>query len=187
MPISSRTVEWRPSAPMSRSNGPDRLAVDGRARLSAPCSREPGDLRVEAKGHTLRDGGRVEDAGQIRPIHPQRSRIVGASGLRFGQGHDDRSAGTRRPDDKTLGRIPLLEHLVPDAELVQGSQGVALQRDTRTQRSQFRLLLEDMHIDAELGQLYRCRHCGDATAGDRHLLHRSHCGLPSLRSSSISR
>ena len=115
MPISSRTFEWSPSAPISRSKSPTGSPFTT-SSTSVP-SIETGELRVEAKGHTLRDGGLVEDAGQIRPIHPQRSRIVRASGLRFGQGHDDRSARPRRPDDKTLGRIPLLEHLGPDAEL----------------------------------------------------------------------
>ena len=59
-------------------------------------------------------------------------------------------SGARRP--RVLKRVALGLHLVPDAELAEDPQGVALQGDSRPEGLRGVGLLQDFHLDSGVGQ-----------------------------------
>ena len=99
---------------------------------------------------------------------------VGASGICAMTGAS--GPGARRPSH--VEGVAGLLHLLPDAEPVEHAQGVALQRDAGAEGGEVGLHLEDVDLDAALGEQDGGGGAGDAGADDRDTGDCGHQGDP---------
>ena len=174
IPTSSRTFELSPSAPTSRSYTPTDSSFTKTSTPASVCSRPV----TFAPNRTVRAGllgVGEQDAREIGARHAHRGRVVGAARLDVGQLRDDRSAGARGAQVRAPGRrSPASRIVVPRAERVEDPQGVALQRDPRAECAELGLRLEDVDLDAGLGELDRGGERGHSASGDGDLVDCGH-------------
>ena len=97
---------------------------------------------------------------------PADRRVLGAAGLRVRDLRDHRRVGAGRAQAGHVEGVAGLLHLLPDAEPVEHAQGVALQGDAGAEGGQVGLHLEDVDVDASLGEQDGGGGAGDAGADD---------------------
>ena len=97
-------------------------------------------------------GAVPEDGSQVRPVHSQRCRKILSTGPDILQDCDDCAGGVGGAQSKGAEGVPFSPHLIPNTEVAEDSQGVALKRDPGTQCLRLRGLFKDLHLDACLGQ-----------------------------------
>ena len=121
-----------------------------------------------------------EDAGEVGAVHPHGRRELRTARALVGDLGDDRRLRPGSAQPKHVEAVPLGLDLLPDAELVEHAQGIALQGDARAEGRQARLGLEDVDDDALLGEQDGGCGSSDSATGDCDSRHSSHGG-PSSR------
>nr|WP_240778996.1 hypothetical protein [Nonomuraea zeae] len=119
--------------------------------------------------------GGGQDGRQFGPVHAEGGGQVGAAGADVGDLGEQAAVGRAQPErvEPEPGRADLL----PDAEVAQHPQGVALQGQARAERGGRRLELRDVHGDAGPGEQDGQGRAGRATADDEDVPYCWHAGL----------
>ncbi|GAA1822481.1 hypothetical protein GCM10009735_66480 [Actinomadura chokoriensis] len=120
-----------------------------------------------------------QDRGQLGAVHPERRRQIGAARPGVGDLGDQRAV--RRPQPEHVDPEPGCLDPVPDPEVAQDAQRVALQRDPGPERDRPRRRLRDVDLDPAPRQQDGERRPGRAAAHDENPAYRWHADLTSPR------
>jgi hypothetical protein len=135
---------------------------------------QTGDLGAHADGGARGGGALEQDPGELGARHAHRGGQVRTAGAGIRHLDEERPVRVGCAQAEGGEAVAVLLHLVPDAEVAQDPQGVALQRDPGPGRGDLRLDVDEVDVDALVGQEGGGRRAGHTGTDDEDALDGGH-------------
>ena len=160
--------------------GADQEVVAGGGAVGGADGDGTAVVRYSGDGLAVADpctgllGPFAEDGSQVGAVHAQRGGEVVAAGPDVLEDRDDGAVGVRGAQAEGAERVALRLDLLPDAELAEDPQGVALQGDAGAERLRGFRLLQDFDVDSGVGQEDGCGQSRGSRPDDSDVLYCCH-------------